>query len=250
MRIVIRPTHLTRVLVTIVCCLVLAHVITEVLRMGFGVERFAKLLRFVDLGSEGNLPTWYSSAALLLASALLAVIALHKRRAGAPYERHWAVLALIFLGLSIDEAAQIHEMTIKQLRALVGGHGLLHFTWVIPGAAFTITTALAYMRFLKDLPPGTRLGFLAGGAMFVGGALGAEMIGGYLLETYGRHSVAYAVVKTVEETLEMLGIVVFIHALTSYIADDIGAVRVQLGAARRGSRPVRADRLPESVPPE
>jgi hypothetical protein len=61
-------------------------------------------------------------------------------------------------------------------------------------------------------------------ALYIGGAIGMEMLGGYLAYTTGMKSVSYLIVTTLEESLEMLGIVVFIHALISYIKTYLGGV--------------------------
>ncbi|MBL8043802.1 MAG: hypothetical protein JNL86_12875 [Nitrospira sp.] len=47
---------------------------------------------------------------LLLRAALLTVVARCEWRVGGKDRRHWAGLAEIFYYLSLDEAAQIHEM--------------------------------------------------------------------------------------------------------------------------------------------
>ena len=54
--------------------------------------------------------------------------------------------------------------------------------------------------------------------------MGMEIPGGYLASTTGMQSVPYLIVMTIEESLEMLGIVVFIHALMSYIKIYLGGV--------------------------
>jgi len=187
------------------------------------------------LDAEGNIPTFFSASTLLLCSALLAIIAFAKKKEDAPYRLHWKALSVIFLFLSLDEASGLHEMTIKPLRSLLNAGGFLHFTWVILGAVFVLIFVLAYLRFLADLPRKTRNLFLVAGVLFVGGALGMEMIGGYYYKMMKEYyygllygptlnisrfcniRLKYQMIATVEELLEMLGIVVFIYALMSYI---------------------------------
>jgi hypothetical protein len=74
-------------------------------------------------------------------SALLAVIAVHKSRRLDSYAKHWTLMAVIFLGLSIDEGSSLHEMTMNPLRQLFH---TVHFpyaawfihAWVVLGLAF------------------------------------------------------------------------------------------------------------------
>ena len=63
---------------------------------------------------------------------------------------------------------------------------------------------------------------------YVGGALGMELIKGRHSYLYGQKNLAYGVITTIEESLEMLGIVVFIYALLDYIKTYISEVRFEL----------------------
>jgi F0F1-type ATP synthase membrane subunit c/vacuolar-type H+-ATPase subunit K len=91
-----------------------------------------------------------------------------------------------------------------------------------------------YVRFLVHLPRRVRRLFLAAGGTYVGGALGMELIGGnyaswatqlpYSSERY----MTYAMITTVEELLEMVGIVVFLHALMLYMCVCMSDVRVHI----------------------
>jgi hypothetical protein len=60
-----------------------------------------------------------------------------------------------------------------------------------------------------------------------------EMIGGVLVEHGGTHTVRYVVEQTIEETLEMGGIVLFIYALADYIATVLGGLAVRVVGRRR-----------------
>lgn len=91
-------------------------------------------------------------------------------------------LALIFLYLSFDEAAGIHELTGPLLKKVINTKGLFNFAWVILGIIMVFIFVVAYRRFIKSLPPKTRNLFIKAGITFVGGAIGMEMLGGW----YGR----------------------------------------------------------------
>ena len=54
-----------------------------------------------------------------------------------------------------------------------------------------------------------------------------EMVGGYYLTFYGKHNITYAILMTIEEFLEMLGIVVFIYALLSYMSSYMKGVSLR-----------------------
>lgn len=79
------------------------------------------------------------------------------------------------------------------------------------------------LRFLVKLPGRTRLHFLTGGGLFLAGAIMMEMIGGDYWAAHGwavdgsdKADLHYALIVSVEEVLEMVGIVVFAYGLLVY----------------------------------
>ena len=56
-------------------------------------------------------------------------------------------------------------------------YGIFYFAWVIPATALLILLAIGFLPFFRSLPAETRRLFLVAGAIFLGGALGAEVIG-------------------------------------------------------------------------
>ena len=78
------------------------------------------LERFVNLNKEGNLPSWFASTQLTLVGLVYAAFALREFRKGL---RPWVLplLAVVFVGLSLDETAQIHERIGTISDALLAG---------------------------------------------------------------------------------------------------------------------------------
>jgi len=187
-----------------------------------------EFVRRFDFDLEVTIPTWFSSSLLLCCALLLVAITVAQRRAGSRYTIHWALLAAAFFYLSIDETANLHEILIVPLRRRLDAHGFPYFTWVVPGAVMVGALALAYMRFLLHLDRRSRNLFLLAGAMYVGGPLGVEMIGGAFADCYGLESMRYLAAMTVEEALEMLGCVVFLYALLSYLRTHVGPWQICL----------------------
>lgn len=228
MIVTLSPRPVARGLWIILAALLLAHGAGQFSKHAVGHDVLLGFVRQFDLDREGNVPTWFQSGLFLIAASLLAAIARVRRQERAPYAWHWAALALIFVGLSADEAASLHEMAVKPLRTLLHARGLLHFTWVVPGAAFVLAVGLAYLRFLLHLPALTRRRFVVAGGLFVGGALGMELAGGWAADFAGQESLLYAAMATIEETLEMAGLVVFVHALLCHLRDEIGELTIRL----------------------
>jgi len=236
LQITISPRRLTGILSLVVLGLTLAslagsmstlylHPGTDLLKQ---VQKSYIRLFYVDW--EANIPTWYQASTLLFCSIILATIARGKRARRDPYVWHWAALAIIFLAMSIDEEAVIHEMAIKPLRQAFHMGGLLYYAWVVPGAAAVLLFALAYLRFLWSLPPRTRLLFAVAGVIYVGGALGVEAMSGLWADRHGEENLIYMMISTVEELMEMIGIIVFIHALLDYTGRHMGKVTLHVDA--------------------
>lgn len=185
-------------------------------------------IRLFYIDAENNIPSLYSACALLFCAILLATIAYIKKLAHHRYVRHWGSLSIIFLYLAFDEAFVLHEELMEPLRNKLNVGGLLYFAWVIPGAIFVGACLLVYVKFLFDLPAKTRGMFLIAGTLYVGGAMGMELLGGYHTELYGLENMPYVLITTFEELLEMLGIAVFIYALLSYISSYMKGVLFKL----------------------
>lgn len=175
------------------------------------------LVRLFNLDGEANIPAVYSTFALCLCSILLTIIARTKKSVGNRYFRHWQVLSIVFLLLSLDELVSLHEILIDIMSGTSYSTGLFYFSWVIPGGIFALCCLLGFMKLLASLPSKIRYLFLIAGTIFVTGSLGIEMLGGYYTEIYGQENITYSILTTIEESLEMLGIIVFIYALLSYL---------------------------------
>ena len=86
---------------------------------------------------------------------------------------------------------------------------------------------------MLHLPAKTRFTFLAAAIIYLGGAIGFELIGGRYAELHGSHNLSYNMISTVEESLEMAGVIIFIRALLQYIAGKHKEVRFQFDGASR-----------------
>jgi hypothetical protein len=188
-----------------------------------------------DLNGEANPPAWYSSFLLLVSAALLSVIAFDKRRQQDRDARHWMVLALVFFYLSIDEGSRLHDRTVEPLRSLLSLGGMFYYSWVIMAIPALLLFGAWYLRFFLRLPRRFQIQFSVAAATYIGGALGVEIITGYydqLRGGVGRTDIVFVLLVALEETAEMVGVLVFIHALLSYLRLHVGGVRLHFGDGR------------------
>lgn len=189
---------------------VVAGALNAWLRVGQGRTTMMGFARMFNMDLEGTFPAWFSAMALLLCAGLLVLIAVARRQRSERFATHWLILALLFVFLSADEAAAIHEAMARFASTLTNGRaGNL---WVnIPLIA---AVGLAYFRFLLHLPRHTLVLFLVAAASFFAGIFGLEMIGEAFVTT--RPGV-YAALVVVEETFEMTGTALFAYALADYL---------------------------------
>lgn len=205
-----------------------------------GADYMLGFKRLLDLNGERNLPTWFSSGILLTAAALLGGIAADAARA---HRRAWTFLAVVFVYLSLDEAASIHEMSNAPLRALLNAGPALYFPWIIFGLALAAIVLAVEWRLLRSLPGRTAVSFVAAGAIYVTGAIGFEELAAPL---YARHAhpVVQAAFVVCEESLEMIGVALFIVALARYWTIDRVALTFDFAEATARTARSGVARLP------
>jgi hypothetical protein len=150
--------------------------------------------------------------------------------------------------LSLDEAASIHEMGTA-LQPVLHTTGYLAYGWVIPGSIFVLIVLVMSLRFLAALPMYTRRLFLTAGAIYVGGALRIEMLEAQYETLHGRENLTYSLLlQGVEEGMEMVGIIIFLYALSSYLSSYRGEVVIEFrGRSHHASLPERGNDEPRVI---
>ncbi|HSR19595.1 MAG TPA: hypothetical protein VLL49_01655 [Anaerolineales bacterium] len=167
------------------------------------LQRFADVrvpawvVRRVSLDGEANLPAWFST--MLLGAVSLTALLNHWLQ---PPARNlirrgfWLVLGMAFAFLSLDEAAQLHELIDNR------SHG--QQKWVFyyaPVAAAFLLACVYYLVRLRRDRPALRNWILGGMLAYVSGALLAEYVS--WLPSFPGSAADVEVV--LEESLEMLG---------------------------------------------
>ena len=219
---------LSRILLGLALTVVLLGYFRELYVAQFGLETALKDLRHIALDSEHTIASWFSSLALLLAAIFLSLIARLQRNAFNDDWRRWALLAVLFAGMSIDEAVSFHELLIKPLRATFGFDGIFYFAWVVPGLIVVAVLGAFFLPFLLRLPVRHAVRFAGCGLIYVGGALGMEMVSGSLASQFGMQSVSYILAASAEETLEIFGVTLFCCALVGYLHENFPDVSLGL----------------------
>jgi hypothetical protein len=234
-RLSISPRRTALVLASIIVGLGITCIVTQVVRVRFNMRSVGLIAAF-DMNREANVPTLFSTLLLLAAGFLLWVIARGRKEQGRDFCWHWTLLAMVFFYLAADEAVGFHELLIVPLRNLLNAGGVLYFTWVIPGILVVLGLGIYYLRFLLHLDIVDRIRFIIAGAIYVGGAIGVEMIGGhYYWLTNRSKDLTYAFITTLEESMEMAGITLFIFALLDYMGRHLPIFAIHINSAGKKS---------------
>ena len=239
---------IVRILSATTFFLLVANVAGQVTKYGFGHDRAFGLIELFNVDREGNIPSFFSSSLLLLSSLLLALITALKRKCHDTRWPQWAILSFALLFMAVDEAAGLHERLNDPGKALLGHgpRGFFYMAWVIFGIPFVLVFALSYLKFFFRLPPQTQRQFFAAASIFLSGALGMELIGGNYAASHGMQNFQYSMLSTVEEGLEMGGVIILINALLNYVLNNY-ALRFSIRHFRESSQVMPpANRLGES----
>ena len=125
--------------------------------------------------------------------------------------------ALCLIRQLVTAIAMLHDrMGPVAMQAI--GEQPHHVDWVLPMGILASVFALCMLPFLLGIERTTAVAFALAGAVYVGGAVGAEMIGKLASDAYGYESYPYVLAVTLEEGMEMLGVALFLRAILRHIA--------------------------------
>lgn len=232
MHLIISARRVMQALVTAFAVIIALNIIVVLLRFIVGVDHyvFDRVYRKLCVDYEQNLPSYFNALLLLMASVFTGLIHLLQKKTNKEGFKWW-LLSLAFLFLSVDESASIHEFFVKFLPMYVGigGEGIFRNAWVIVYGLGAIAFAIYLIPSLLKLPPDLLKGMILSGAVYVGGAIGVEMIGSWYVSHAGDANIGYAALATLEESLEMAGLILFIRYMLVYIREEYEANSVTLG---------------------
>ncbi|WP_340148833.1 hypothetical protein [uncultured Sneathiella sp.] len=211
-------------LITVTVFLILANLTVIIIKFDYNINIntiFYKLI-FDD---EENIPTFFSSTILLFSSVLLFIVAnFHKIGRTGDY-KYWLVLALIFLFLAVDEGSSLHEYIILLFWRAYEPSDFDNYVWPSVYGILVALLAIAYWKFIFSLPKRIFLLFILSAILYVGGAIGFELLGSVYIGASWYQPIeweavadqTYYLIATVEESAEIFGVLVFIYALLKYI---------------------------------
>ncbi|GAB3751489.1 hypothetical protein [Lysobacter olei] len=245
-KLMLDPVAIRRRLFLTVFVLIAINVALQAYRLVMHQESVMGL-PMLSLDKENNVPALFSTILLLAASMILAFIALLERGRGGPDTVKWTILSAGFLAMGVDESLSIHERLIDPLRGILGDSlgverlGIFYFAWVIPAIVLVIGLGIYFLPFVRRLPLRTGVMLLVSGVVYLGGAIGVELLEGWWREGHGHRNMLYHALVSLEEGMEMVGIILLIHTLLDFLSARYGEVRLAL-VGRGSSATVQARR--------
>ncbi|MDZ4698233.1 MAG: hypothetical protein SH809_00895 [Rhodothermales bacterium] len=220
-RIIVPVTAISvvKVLAGVILLLTVAHVFSMAL-WWTGQNRLSELLvEKFSFGGEGNIPAFFSAVLLLLASALFGLIGRCARAIDGAKSGHWMALAGVFLFLTLDEAAQIHEkLDTDLIWGSLETSGFLAWPWVILYGGLVAAFFVVFGRFWLGLPATIKWPYAVAAALYVGAALGFEMLEARVYTEAAGPGPLFDILVTIEEFLEMSAILYAIHTSLRYLS--------------------------------
>ncbi len=201
-------------------------------------QDFTLNARIFHFDHEQNFPTFATTIYLIFTVGLISVIIHTHSTHSKKYKKHWIILALGFAYISLDEFVGLHEKLIIPLQNLFQDKSLnlpayFHFAWVIIGIPIVFVFAISYFRFYWNLPSKVKPAFALAFIIYISGALVFEMFGSYLhvkhhISGYISRPPLTILTTTIEEVLELIGLIILIYGLLEYIQKQLKGETIKI----------------------
>jgi len=214
--IVITPSKIFKINFYLIIGLLVLHCLT--LRDYYLVENLiyaSPLTKFFNFDLEYNLPSLYSTIALIFSSFLCFNLSLFSACLRAD-KFYWRFLSFSFMFLAFDEFKGIHErlnIHVYSFFKSIGVHSFIQFgAWTYVYFFISILLFIGLLPFLAKLDQQIRLLLFLSFFLFLLGAVGFEFLAFQVLKIW-KHDFFYLIMMTLEELLEMIAVLVFNYTL-------------------------------------
>ncbi|MGB9441673.1 MAG: hypothetical protein WCB15_27280 [Desulfobacterales bacterium] len=221
-RITLNSRNIVILLSTITILLVVAHLVTIAMPYIFegfehGLVRLLFSLFFLD--GEGNVPAIFSTWLFLL-NAVIFLIVWKAACLSGDSHKIWLFLSSVFVFLALDESISIHERLIDPLRQALGATGIFYYAWIIPYGVGVVLLAIVAIPVFWRMQKRIRFWFGLSAATYLVATIGLEMISGkYLVMMNEQKDIVWIFMVTVEESLEMVGLIILVYAQLLLLRD-------------------------------
>lgn len=188
-----------------------------------------------NFDTESNFPTLFNGLLLAMASFLaFSISRCLKARGGSDLTFSWKAAGFVLAFMCLDELCHIHESIGWILMTRVETEGAIDWPWVIPYGILALAVAGFFMRFFFKLQPKYRAYLAIAGGLYVGAAIGLEMMEAMHLEGVndageeGQYSLGFAILYSIEESLEMIAVMIAISGFMAYAIEHCDGLNLRL----------------------
>lgn len=227
MKITLDASKIIKLLSMVAILLITIHCIILGIYFYIGDPKVFDFVRMFDLDMERNVPTLFSSALMLIAAFLFYLLSkspLEQKKGSRPF---WLGLSFVFTFLAFDESAKIHEQIGDFTENFVDASGYLYYPWVLSYSILILILGLFYIRFFWRMPSKLFWSFMGSAAMFLSGAIGFELLGAKESSIQGTDTVLYSIFYTIEESLEMFGVIFLIWILLTLLESNVLEIKME-----------------------
>lgn len=221
----LHPGKVVRIFVVVAVLLLLANLVGLWMIYVLGYADVYRLAQLFDFDTEQNVPTYYSGCLFLLNVLLLLSVRQAAKILSKP-SVIWLMLAVLFLFLGFDELFAVHELLGRPVREAWNLSGIFFFAWVLPYGAAVLLLAMLFLPVWWRLNQRSRFWLGMSAATYLTGALGMEMIGGL----YRQHDLLFLSLATIEESLELAGLIMLTYSLLLLLQVEYGGFTVEIPA--------------------
>ena len=215
--------------------LIILHIIFQICNYFFNnIPSFPdkQIYHLFNLDAERNIATAYAATMIFVSSLILYISGFLEELKKNKF--YYYFLSGIFFFIGWDELFSIHESILLFLQNEYKFSGFLYHAWVIPYGALTFFVAVFFYRFVYKFPRKIKNLILFSGFIFVLGELIFETFSGKLVSLYGDPSLMtkpqfllHFSFITIEESLGLIGILIFNFALLKNLQIKFGKIKIQ-----------------------
>ena len=199
--------------------LILIHISLFYMHFYTKISLKPEFVRMFNLDAESNLPTLFSFSILLFSAFLFYLLSKEPAEQEKGNRLYWLGLAFVFTFLACDEAIMIHEAVSDVTEIFVHGGGYLYYPWVLPYTILLAILGFFYIRFFLRMERALFLRFMIAAVLYISGAVGFEMLGSKESRLHSMDTVLYTIYSTVEESLEIFGVLFLIGILLKILGN-------------------------------
>ncbi len=215
--------RILHVLLLSVVVLLGLHLFLQWLNLGVYHQQhgqFYELSNRFDFDDEASVPTWFAQFIYLLIAvgASLAAYLQPDRRT----RLIWSVIATVSLFFSIDEIAGLHEFVLQTLHVIVYGDAKpsgLDNAWLLVAPVIIAVTGLFIYTMARTIPRRTIKFFSVAVVIFLIGAAGIDIV---TSEVERETFLNQTFLSGIEESMELISLVIVIYALADYLERQHG----------------------------